>query len=210
MTQNDDISLTRSCLSLVELSSVRRRRVYVTAHFGRKQYWTMKRNASAGTMFLFALLLGMLLALSACGNDNNGNDDTSNGGETNDTAGPTPQVSDDAPDPAEVTSSDLTLINEWRQIGVPTFRGGEVLDFEPHASQVENAGTILLDGYDATPEEIIAFYRGALRVLGWEERRVSEREMTAESDAASLLVTVSVHDEQTLIMMMVTDRLDPG
>ena len=169
----------------------------------------MKREAPAGTWFLTLIFLGAIATLAACGNNDTNGDDASID-DTSESATPTVQESDDAPPPAEVSSGDLRLIDEWREIGVPTFRDSDVLDFEPHQSQVENAGTILLDGFDAAPDEIIAFYRGALRVLGWQEIRVSGREMTAESGNASLLVTVSVHDEQTLIMMMVTDRIDTG
>lgn len=161
---------------------------------------TVVRQISS-RILLFSLfaLIGLV---SACSNG----DDTSNGQNTDDSnAGPT--VSEDAADPIDVSADELEIIEEWEEAGVPRFRDGEVLDFEPHASRIENGGTLLLDGDNASEEEVIGFYRGALASLGWEERRVSSREMTAESDVASLLVTVNVYDDQTLIMMILTDSL---
>jgi hypothetical protein len=151
-------------------------------------------------------LAAILALVAACGNGDNADDDTGgdNDNVTN-TNGPT--VSDEAPDPIDVSADEVGIIDEWEVAGVPRFPGGEVLDFEPHASRIENGGTLLLDGSNASEEEVIGFYRGALAALGWEERRVGEREMTAESDVASLLVTVSSRDDQTLIMMILTDRL---
>jgi hypothetical protein len=155
-------------------------------------------------MLILLLSLGVMFA--ACGNGENAvgddNEPVSNSNESN--------VSDDAADPIDVSADELEIIDEWQEAGVPRFRNGEVLDFEPHASRIENGGTLLLDGDNASEDEIIGFYRGALRALGWEERRVNQREMTAENDIASLLVTVNVYDDQTLIMMILTDRLgDP-
>jgi hypothetical protein len=155
---------------------------------------------------LMILLVGLLALAGACNSDDgdtgtNGDDGTttsSNGG---------PDISEDAPDPVTVEVDELDILSEWEEAGVPRFRDGEVLDFEPHASQVENGGTLLLDGVNADSDEVIAFYRGALAELGWTERRVGTREMTAENEIASLLVTVNEYEDQTLIMMILTDRL---
>jgi hypothetical protein len=148
-------------------------------------------------------LLGV--AISGCASREDAASDANSDDRVQDDSGPT--VDDGAPDPEEVDANDLDIIEEWQEAGVPRFRDGEVLDFEPHASRIENGGTLLLDGVNASSDEIIAFYRGALTELGWTERRVGQREMTAESDVASLLVTVSEYDEQTLIMMILTDRM---
>jgi hypothetical protein len=166
----------------------------------------MERTRVLGRKLLAVLLIAIVGLLAACGN---GNDDsgTDDGVDEAPNTSEEARVSDDAPDPISVSAEDLVVIEEWRDAGVPRFRDGEVLDFEPHASQIENGGTLLMDGLGSSPEEIIGFYRGALQVLGWEERRVNDRELTAESDKASLLVTVSVHDDQTLIMMILTDRI---
>jgi hypothetical protein len=117
-----------------------------------------------------------------------------------------PAVDPNAPDPAPVDADDLELIDEWREAGVPRYRDGQVLDFEPHASRIENGGTLLLDGVDDSAEEIIAFYRGALQALGWEERNATATEITAHTDIASLLLVVSEHDHETHILMILTDR----
>jgi hypothetical protein len=152
-------------------------------------------------MLIIFLSLGLILV--GCGNS----DDSFDNGDDSTTTTNSPTITDDAAAPIDVSAEDLEIIDEWQEAGVPRFRDGEVLDFEPHASRIENGGTLLLDGDNATEDEIIGFYRGALSALGWEERRVGKREMTAESDVASLLVTVNVYDDQTLIMMILTDSL---
>jgi hypothetical protein len=154
----------------------------------------------------FIVVMACVLALGAvvagCTDDDGEADGTASSDDTE------ANVADDAPDPEPVNADDLDIIDEWEEAGVPRFRNGEVLDFEPHASRIENGGTLLLDGDEASAKEVIAFYRGALGELGWKERRVADGEMTAESDVASLLVTVNEYEEETLIMMILTDRLD--
>jgi hypothetical protein len=152
---------------------------------------------------LLITLLALIALVSACGSGDDASDDQSE--TVVSTNGPA--VTDDAAEPIEVSADELQIIEEWKEAGVPRFQDGEVLDFEPHASRIENGGTLLLDGVHASENEVIGFYRGALASLGWEERRVGNREMTAENDVASLLVTVNVYEEQTLIMMILTDRL---
>jgi hypothetical protein len=149
------------------------------------------------------MLLSFGVMLAACGNGDDASDDGNESVSNNNQ----PTVSEDAAEPIDVSADELEIIDEWQEAGVPRFRSGEVLDFEPHASQIENGGTLLLDGDNASEDEVIGFYRGALAALGWEERRVGKQEMTAENDIASLLVTVNVYDDQTLIMMILTDRL---
>jgi hypothetical protein len=148
-------------------------------------------------------LIAVLGLAGACGNGDNSADDPSNTITSNNG----PNVTDDAPDPLPVDEDELEILDEWQEAGVPRFPNSEVLDFEPHASRIENGGTLLLDGQGASPEEVLGFYRGALGSLGWQERRVGVREMTAESDIASLLVTVNQYEEQTLVMMILTDRV---
>lgn len=152
-------------------------------------------------------LVSTLALVGAC---NSSNDDTTADGDddTTTSSNGSQDVADDAPGPVSVEAEDLDILSEWQEAGVPRFQDGEVLDFEPHASQVENGGTLLLDGMNADSDEIIGFYRGALSALGWTERRVGTREMTAENEIASLLVTVNEYDDQTLIMMILTDRLE--
>lgn len=157
--------------------------------------------------FLLVFVVLLLAAVAACSDENSAADDGSGNADDTETIENGPDVDEQAPDPEQVEADDLEIIDEWQEAGVPRFRGGEVLDFEPHASRVENGGTLLVDGVNASADEVIAFYRGALTALGWEERRVGEREMTAQNDIASLLVTVSVYDDQTLIMMILTDNL---
>lgn len=168
----------------------------------------MERTGDLGKYVLSLLLIALLGIATACGNGDDADDPGNGDGSSSDSE--VVNVSDDAPDPISVSADDLAVIDEWRDAGVPRFRDGAVLDFEPHASRIENGGTLLLDGDNASAEEIISFYRGALDVLGWEERRVNSREMTAESDRASLLVTVTEHENETLIMMILTDRLGTG
>lgn len=150
-------------------------------------------------MLVVSTLSGVILA-SCNGDDSASSDDLVTQSEDAD-------VDENAPDPERIDADELDIIDEWQEAGVPRFRDGEVLDFEPHASQIENGGTLILDGVNANSDEVIAFYRGALGALGWVERRVGKSEMTAESDVASLLVTVNEYDDQTLIMMILTDRL---
>jgi hypothetical protein len=154
---------------------------------------------------LMILIIGLLALTGACSNDD---DATSDSDDSTTSTSQDSNIADDAPDPISVDENEIDILSEWQEAGVPRFRGGEVLDFEPHASQVENGGTLLLDGVDADADEIIGFYRGALASLGWNERRVGAREMTAENEIASLLVTVNEYDDQTLIMMILTDRLE--
>ncbi|MEX2425340.1 MAG: hypothetical protein WD401_01115, partial [Thermomicrobiaceae bacterium] len=105
-------------------------------------------------------------------------------------------------------ADELEMIEIWEEVGVPSFRNGEALDFEAHASRIENGGTLLLDGDSDSADEIIGFYRGAMEAAGWAITRVGGHEMTAESDVASIQIVANVYDEQTLIMMILTDR--PG
>lgn len=152
-------------------------------------------------------LIAVLGLTAACGNGDNSADGVADDTSNTVTSNNGPNVSEDAPDPIPVDAEDVEILDEWQEAGVPRFQNSDVLDFEPHASNIENGGTLLLEAGNASPEEVLAFYRGALGALGWGERRVSEREMTAESDVASLLVTVNEYDDQTLIMMILTDRV---
>lgn len=156
----------------------------------------------AGRIVLILAIATLSGAILAACNGNNGDSSDDVVTQSDDA-----DVDENAPDPERVDADELDIIDEWQEAGVPRFRNGEVLDFEPHASRIENGGTLLLDGVNAESDEVIAFYRGALGALGWVERRVGEREMTAESDIASLLVTVNEYEDQTLIMMILTDRL---
>ncbi len=165
-------------------------------------------GSNARTLLMF-LLVSLLAIAGACANgddDSAANNDDASDATTTSNGGP--DVADDAPNAIQIDEDELDILSEWQEAGVPRFQDGEVLDFEPHASQVENGGTLLLDGLDADASEVIGFYRGALAELGWTERRVGSREMTAENDIASLLVTVNEYDDQTLIMMILTDRLE--
>jgi hypothetical protein len=168
---------------------------------------TMVCRLSSRLMLL--VLVALLGLAAACDRDSSSDNDSES--DISDTVasdnGTTTIESEDAPDPISVSANEIEVVDEWEEAGVPAFRDGEVLDFEPHASRIENGGTVLLDGDGASSEDVIGFYRGALAELGWQERRVGAGEMTAESDVASLLVTVTVHEEQTLIMMILTDRL---
>ncbi len=163
---------------------------------------TEVRSISARIALILTIALLSGAFLNACNGSGDGEDSDSLITQSDDA-----DVHENAPDPTPVEADDLDIIDEWEEAGVPRFRDGEVLDFEPHASRIENGGTLLLDGVNADSDEVIAFYRGALGALGWVERRVGEREMTAESDVASLLVTVNEYEDQTLIMMILTDRL---
>lgn len=166
---------------------------------------TVFRRISSGfflTSAIALLALAGACSISFADNDNADNDTDDFAARSNG-----PSVDETAPDPVTVDADELDIIDEWQEAGVPRFRDGQVLDFEPHASRIENGGTLLLDGVNADATEILSFYRGALTALGWDERRVGEREMTAESDVASLLVTVTEYDDQTLIMMILTDSM---
>ena len=164
--------------------------------------WNRAGSRYPGIVLLIAAL--MIGVLAACSDDDGDLDDAFIPvGDSNPPV--EAEIADDAPAPVDVNADDLHFISEWEASSVPRFRSGEVLDFEPHASSIPNAGTMVLDGEGASAEEVIAFYRGALRELGWQERRVRAHEITARSENASLLVVVTVDDEFTRIMMMLTD-----
>jgi hypothetical protein len=164
---------------------------------------------------MIILTLSLALTLAACatgGGDGGPSDDGAVETEQNgvdaadEESAPTVQISEDAPAPRQVTAQDLNLIELWRAAGVPQYRNSEVLDFDPHSTQVENGGVLLL-GVDDSPEDVIAFYRGALAVLGWEEQRVTASELSAQNDDASLFMTVNENEGGRYVLMILTDRL---
>jgi hypothetical protein len=166
---------------------------------------TLVRHSTHPSVLVW--LIAVLGLTGACGGSENSTDNLADDASNTVTSNNGPNVSDDAPDPLPVDEDELEILDEWQEAGVPQFPNSEVLDFEPHASRIENGGTLLLDAQGASPEEVLGFYRGALGSLDWDERRVGVREMTAESDVASLLVTVNQYEEQTLVMMILTDRV---
>jgi hypothetical protein len=156
------------------------------------------RVAVIDLRFLIVLTLPLVLILAACSND----DENENAAQ-----GPPPEnVSDDAPDPIPVDADEIRLIDLWEAAGVPHFRDSEVLDFDPHSSEVENGGTLLLEVH-GTDDEVIGFYRSALAVLGWELTRVTANDLAAQNETASLFLTVNENPSGRYVLMILTDRL---
>src|SRR5688572_28818167 len=113
-----------------------------------------------GRMFkgVLSLMLVLVLGLAAaCTSDEDGSDKGDSSDEIAIERADRPSADESAPDPIPVDIDDLETIEEWQAAGVPRFGNGDVLDFEPHASVIENGGTLLLAGDDASAEEIIGF-----------------------------------------------------
>lgn len=109
------------------------------------------------------------------------------------------------PAPASVDASKLTIIDEWRETQVPQYPDAQRLEFQAEAmSQVKNAGRMLFDTTDS-PEQVIAFYRSALPLLGWEETSATEKGMAAKNADAAVAISVIPGEAGTRILMEVLD-----
>jgi len=109
-----------------------------------------------------------------------------------------------APRPANVTVADLQVIAEWQGSQVPAYPGATREHFEPFETQVQNGGMMVFNTADV-PERIVAFYRGALQALGWQEVRATATKVVAERGEAALTVNVIQQEGQTAIVLMLTD-----
>jgi len=52
---------------------------------------------------------------------------------------------------------------------------------------------------------VVAFYRGALQALGWQELRADANKVVAKRGEAALTVNVSNQEGGTAILLMLTD-----
>ncbi len=109
-----------------------------------------------------------------------------------------------APQPARISTAELQMIEEWQRSQVPAYPGATRVDFEPFSTQVENGGMMVFRTAD-TPERVIAFYRGALRALGWQELRAAANKVVAARGEAALTVNVNQEEGATAILLMLTD-----
>ncbi len=109
-----------------------------------------------------------------------------------------------APQPARVSAGELQMIEEWQSSQVPAYPGATRVHFETFPTQVENGGMMVFRTAD-TPERVIAFYRGALRALGWQELRAAADKVVAARGEAALTVNVNHEQGATAILLMLTD-----
>lgn len=88
---------------------------------------------------------------------------------------------------------------------MPQYPNAERKDFMAEGmSQVKNAGRMLFTTSDS-PEQVIAFYRAALPLLGWEETSASERNMAARHDNAAVVINASPVEGGTRILVELLD-----
>jgi len=109
-----------------------------------------------------------------------------------------------APSPAHVDVSKLTLIDEWRENAVPRYPGAQRGSFETFSTQIKNGGIMLFHTTDS-PEQVIAFYRGALTLLGWQEQRADGHQVVARRGPAALTAVATGSTGNTTIMLILTD-----
>jgi hypothetical protein len=127
----------------------------------------MMRSRLSKTLFLWLATAALVLGtVAGCGGGETATPDASN------TA--SPQASSTQigppPSPAQIDPTQLTVIDEWREVQVPQYPGSERLEMIGEGqSSVKNAGRMLYATADS-PEQMLAFYRAALPLLGWEER----------------------------------------
>ncbi len=109
------------------------------------------------------------------------------------------------PSPTGVDASSLTIIDEWRETQVPQYPNAQRNDFQTEPmSQVKNAGRMLFRTTDS-PEQVIAFYRSALPLLGWQETSANEKNVGAKHGDAALTVSVSAGEAGTKIFLQLLD-----
>ena len=160
---------------------------------------------------LFGLLaVPVILALAGCGGGSTAESSPIPSAATpaaSMTGSPMPSQSPagPAPSPATIDASQLTIIDEWREAQVPQYPGAERHDFQPEPmSQAKNAGRMLYSTTDS-PDQVIAFYRSALPLLGWKETTANERRMAAKHGNASLEISVSPGDGNTRVLLQLLD-----
>ncbi|CCF84550.1 conserved hypothetical protein [Nitrolancea hollandica Lb] len=99
----------------------------------------------------------------------------------------------------------MTIIDEWRETQAPQYPSAQRNDFQAESmSQVKNAGRMLYSTTDS-PEQVIAFYRSALPLLGWQETSANEKSMSAKHGDAALTVSVSSGEGGTKILLQLLD-----
>jgi hypothetical protein len=122
----------------------------------------------------------------------------------------TPQVQPTippAPSPAAIDASKIKVVNEWRVYQVPEYPDAVRGEFQKaDASTIKNAGQIAY-GTDADPQDVLAYYRAALKSLGWTETQATGQQIVAKNDKAGLLVSSSKNASGTAILLMLTDAL---
>ncbi len=158
---------------------------------------------------LSRLVVMMLLiagVLAGCSRGGASNKQATETGQSNSTeqAGTPTRVAGPAPDPAKVTIDDLQMIEEWQNSQIPAYPTSSRVRFEPFPSQVENAG-MMVYRTDDSPEQVVAFYRGALQALGWQELRADANTVVAERGEAALTVQVNQQEGGTAIVLLLTD-----
>lgn len=149
------------------------------------------------------LLAGILAGCSRSGASNNRGTETAPANPTEQAGTPT-RTLEPAPEPAAVSANELQMIEEWRSSQVPAYPGASQVQFEPYQTQVENGGMMVYRTNDS-PEQVVAFYRGALQALGWQELRADANKVVAKRGEAALTVDVSNQEGGTAILLMLTD-----
>lgn len=169
------------------------------------------RSRLRGRLLFCLLAVPAVLAMAGCG----GSATTSTPVPSASTASPVASVSGSpkpsqspvgpAPSPATIDASKLTIIDEWRTSQVPQYPNSQRKDYQAEAlSQVKNAGRMLFSTSDS-PEQVIAFYRGALPMLGWKETSANEKNVSATHGDAGLGITVTGEGSGTQILMQLLD-----
>ncbi len=154
-------------------------------------------------MIVVLLLAGTLAGCSRGGASNNRGMETAQVNPTEQAGTPTRTV-EPAPEPVTVSVNELQMIEEWQSSQVPAYPGASQVRFEPYQTQVENGG-MMVYRTDDSPEQVVAFYRGALQALGWQELRADANKVVARRGEAALTVNVSNQEGGTAILLMLTD-----
>lgn len=156
---------------------------------------------------VIAVLVVVALSVVACrGSGSDGRPGTVTGGATQrqEAASPSSGPSGAAPAPAPVVASDLRMIAEWAGSQVPEYPGARRVQFDPLPSQVENGGMMVYQTNDP-PSRALAFYRGALTALGWQETKASQDTVVAQRGHAALTVTVTGNENGSAILLILAD-----
>lgn len=163
-----------------------------------RDLWNLSR-----LVVMVLLITGVLAGCSRGGASNNQATETGQSTSTEQASTPT-RVAVPAPDPAKVTIDDLEMIEEWQNSQIPAYPGASRVRFESYPTQVENGG-MMVYRTDDSPEQVVAFYRGALQALGWQELRADANTVVAKRGEAALSVQVNEQENGTAIVLLLTD-----